>query len=528
MSLRFILGRAGAGKTRLCLDEIRQRLRQAPDGPPLVFLVPEQATFQTEHALALTPGLPGIMRAYVLSFRRLAWRVFSEVGGAARPHIGELGKQMLLSRILEERRRELSVFGRAARQFGFAGTVARALSELKTYLVTPEDLERAGGLLAGRSGAGSLAGKVRDLRLVYKEFEARLAGRYVDPDDYLTLLAAQLEHSRTLAGGEVWVDGFAGFTPQEFRVLQGLLRAAGRVSVALCVDPSHDREAEAGLFHVTGETHARLAELARHGGIALERPVRLGERQRPRFKNSPGIAHLEREFFRRPAAVYSGDAGLTLAAAANRRAEVESAAREIRRLCRERGYRWREVSVVVRDLENYHELLAIGFADYGIPCFIDRKRLVLHHPLVEFIRAALEVVYTDWAYDPVFRWLKTDLAPVSREEVDLLENYVLAHGIRGAKWTDDQDWPYLSAATLEAGAPDEAERRWLARVNGIRRRAARRLREFQERVAAPGNVRELTASLYDLVAGSDVPEQIARWSREAEQEGLLDIAREHR
>jgi len=536
LALRFILGRAGTGKTRLCLEEIRKELRQAPDGPPLVFLVPEQATFQTEYALALTPGLSGMFRAQVLSFRRLAWRVFSEVGGAARPHVGDVGKRMMLARILARRRNELRLFGRAAGQYGFSGTLAGVLSELKTYLVTPEALEQAVRMLPGTAETDSLQAKLEDLRLLYTDFERELAGKYIDPDDYLTLLAAQLGESSTLRAAEVWVDGFAGFTPQEYAVLEALLKAAARVNVALCLDPRSGRREDLELFQVTRDTRARLAELARKNGVELERPVELAGPP-ARFRANPALAHLEREFFRRPTKKFAGPPeNLRLVAAASRRAEVEGAAREILRLSRERGWRWRDVSLVVRNLADYHELVATVFADYGIPCFIDRKRPVRHHPLVELIRSALETVTENWTYDPVFRYLKTDLVPVSRGDVDLLENYVLAHGIKGAKWADPEDWHYRRSDALNrpvpngtgAPAPSDRDRYLREKVNRIRRRAARHLLDFQRRVQAAGTVRELTAALYDLLSDLDVPGRIEEWSREAETEGRLEAAREHR
>lgn len=525
--LRFILGRAGSGKTRRCLDEIRQQLRRAPEGPPLVFLVPEQATFQTEYALVSTPDLAGTVRARVLSFRRLAWLVLAEAGGAAQPLIGDLGKRMIIARILESRRSELRVFGRAARQFGFAGNMVRTLSELKAYLVTPADLERAGSRVVERSGAHILGAKLQDLKLVYAAFEAYLAGRYVDPDDYLTLSAARLAESRLLDGAEVWVDGFAGFTPQEYQVLEVLLRRAARVNVALCLDPDAKRREDRELFRLTRETHTRLAELARKNGVRIE-ALKLNNTPPPRFQNSPALAHLERQFFRRPTAVYRGAAEVKLVAAENQRAEVEGAAREIIRLCRERGYRWREVSVIVRHLDDYHEILATVFTDYGIPFFIDRKRTVLHHPLVELIRSALQTVTDDWAYDPVFRFLKTDLAPVSREEVDLLENYVLAHGIRGNRWVADRDWAYRPSLRREGEEPAPAYQELLRRVNEVRRRASRQLLAFHRRLNAAEKVRDMAAAVYDLLAELKVPDQLEAWSLEAEADGLLEAAREHR
>lgn len=563
MTLRFILGRAGSGKTRLCLDEIREELRRGtrgyprgaptrdihvsgsgrvsgfPDGPPLVLLVPEQATFQTEYALTLTPGLSGMFRAQVLSFRRLAWRVFAEVGGAARPHIGDVGKRMLLARILTRRRGELRLFGRAAGRYGFSGTLAGALSELKTYLVAPEALERTGGMLPGTVETDSLQAKLEDLRLLYADFERELAGKYVDPDDYLTLLAARLGESRSgLSGAEVWVDGFSGFTPQEYAVLAALLKTAARVNVALCLDPRSRRREDRDLFQVTRGTRARLTELARQNGVKLARPVELAEAPPARFRANAALVHLEREFFRRPTQKFAGApfegtvpvslSNLRLVAAASRRAEVEGAAREILRLCRERGWHWRDFSLVVRNLADYHELVATVFADYGIPCFIDRKRPVRHHPLVELIRSALETVTGNWAYDPVFRYLKTDLVPVSRADVDLLENYVLAHGIRGAKWADPDDWRYRRPDALGEDIPADRDQYLQQKMNRVRRRAARHLLDFHRRVQAAGTAREFTAALYDLLTALSVPWRIEAWSREAEAEGRLEAAREHR
>ncbi len=556
--MRFILGRAGSGKTRLCLDEIREELRRGtqgyprgaptsvgrvsgfPDGPPLVLLVPEQATFQTEYALTLTPGLSGMFRAQVLSFRRLAWRVFAEVGGAARPHIGDAGKRMLLARILARRRGELRLFGRAAGRYGFSGTLAGALSELKAYLVTPEALERTGCMLPGTVETDSLQAKLKDLRILYADFEHELAGKYVDPDDYLTLLAARLGESRSgLSGAEVWVDGFAGFTPQEYAVLAALLKTAARVNVALCLDPRSRRREDRELFQVTRGTRARLAELARKSGVKLAQPVELAAAPPARFRANAALVHLEREFFRRPTQKFAGAPfegtvpvpllNLRLVAAASRRAEVEGAAREILRLCRERGWHWRDVSLVVRNLADYHELVATVFADYGIPCFIDRKRPVRHHPLVELIRSALETVTGNWAYDPVFRYLKTDLVPVFRADVDLLENYVLAHGIRGgAKWADEADWHYERPHALGGDIPAEGDRYLRRKVNRVRRQAARHLLDFQRCVLLAATARDFTAALYDLLTALGVPRRIEAWSREAEAEGRLEAAREHR
>lgn len=530
MSLRFIIGRAGSGKTRTCLDEIRAELMARPAGSPLVLLVPEQATFQAEYVLASTPGLTGFIRAQVLSFRRLAYRVLQEAGGAARPHIGDLGKRMLLRRLLEQRRDEIRVFRRSTGQPGFADTLARTLGEIKNYCVEPEDLVSASAALRDLQGAETLAEKLEDLYLIYNDLEDFLADRFIDPDDYLNLLADRLAHTGAVRNGEVWVDGFSGFTPQEYRVLSSILHNAGRVSITLCADLKTlgGKPDQTGMFYPIRETYESLCELAAREGVVVERPLVLDEAVKTRYL-STGIAHLERCFFRYPAPVLDdADGGVTLAVAANPRAETEGVAREITALCRDAGYSYRDIIVLLRDLDTYPNLISSVFADHGIPVFIDQKRPVMHHPLVELVRSALEVYNSDWSFDPVFRFLKTDLTPLSREEVDLLENYVLAHGIRGSRWNDERPWEYRRRLSLEEDSEiTDLEAEELDAINSIRRQGAFFLHSFCRAAGQAANVREITEALFNLLAAMEVPEMLESWSRVAESNGQLEAAREH-
>jgi ATP-dependent helicase/nuclease subunit B len=530
LTLRFIIGRAGSGKTRACLDEIRAKLREQPAGLPLIFLVPEQATFQTEYALASTPGLKGFIRAQVLSFRRLAYRVLQETGGAARPHIGDLGKRMLLRRLLEQHRDRIKIFQRSTKQPGFADTLARTLGEIKNYCIEPDDLVSASAALRGLPGTEILAEKMEDLYLLYNDLEAVLADRFIDPDDYLNLLAERLPTAKTVRGSEVWVDGFSGFTPQEYLVLSSMLHTAGRVNITMCTDLKtlSGNPDETDLFYLIRETHDSLCELAAREGVLVERPLALDGSEKVRYL-SPGIAHLEKYYFKYPAIPLDNQgSGVTLAVAANPRSETEGVAREITALCRDAGYRYRDIILLLRNLDIYPELISSVFADHNIPVFIDQKRPVMHHPLVEMVRSALEVFISDWSFDPVFRFLKTDLASLARIETDLLENYVLAHGIRGSRWTDARPWDYRRRLSLEEDSEiTDMEAAELDAINSIRRRAAACLAAFCSDAAAASGVRDLTEALFNLLAGLEVPEKLERWSRAAEEEGRLEAAREH-
>lgn len=536
MSLRFIVGRAGSGKTLACLEEITSQLRSGQDGPALILLVPEQATFQTELALLRQPGIAGSARGQVLSFRRLAFRVLKEAGGAAHPPLGELARVMLLRTLLSRRRGELQAFSHLAGQVGLASDLASGIGELKTYCLGPEAVAEAHrGLVVQGQGDSPLARKLHDVALLYQEMDEYLAGRYTDPDDYLALVGQRLAAAGFVQGARLWVDGFTGFTPQELAVLGACLQVAGTVTVTLCLDPAClDGEiGETEVFYPVWDTYRRLLDLAAASGVVLEAPVLLPVQTPclPRYVN-PALAHLERELFRRPAVPYAGKAeGIGLVAAVNPRAEVEAAAGEVRRLAREEGYRWRDVALILPDLEAYRGLLATVLADAAVPFFIDEKSPVTHHPLVDLLQGCLEIVTGNWAYEPVFRVLKTDLLPMAREEVDLLENYVLAHGIRGARWLAQEPWSFWRQFTLgeEEEPPPAPAVAYLEQVEAARQKVVACLRDFWMALAGRGRVpaRFLTETLYRLLEDLRVADTLQRWQEEAMAAGDVLAAREH-
>ncbi len=543
MGLHFILGRAGTGKTHTCLEAIRARASQDPAGPPLVLLVPEQATFQMEQALlGGSSPLRGMIRAQVLSFQRLAWRVSLKAGGLPHPPLSDLGKRMVLRALLENRKDQLRLFGQVADRPGFIEKLAGTISELRTYQQDPASLRAYLGTLERRGeGDSPLGAKLHDLAMVMEDLRAYTTDRFTDPDDYLTVLAERLPGSGVLDGAEVWVDAFTGFTPQELAVLGAILQSAERVHVTLCVDPLELKlkvkwRDPADLFHPTLVTYDQLLALAGERGVEVE-PAHIlwGEGDvAPRFRKAPELGYLERHLFAPQARPWEGEApAITIAAAQNRREEVEAAAREVLRLVRDQGLRYREIAIVTRNLDAYGDLAATVFAEHSIPVFVDRRRTVAHHPLVELLRSALEVVIQDWAYGPVFRYLKTDLTGASRTEVDQLENYVIEHGIRGKSWHDGMAWAWLRRYTLEEDRElTSADVHRLERINRIRDRAAAELIAFHRRLGGrrgrrPRTVREITTALFHLLDDLKVAARLEKWSADAEAAGDLEAAREH-
>ena len=521
MSLQFIIGRGGSGKTAYCLESMRSKLFAEPEGAPLVLILPEHMTFKVEKELANTPDLHGFTRAYVFGFRRLAQRVLLETGGAIYPSITEIGKRLLLSRVLSDNLDTLHTLGRAARQRNFTDSLARMIEEFKSYGVAAETLEQA----AASMPDSALKEKLMDLALIYQGFNRGMEGHYTDAEDVLEVMEQKIADSSILRDAEVWIDGFVFFNPQEMNILREILLTAKCVKITLSLEhvDSLEHTVDTSLFHRQWKTLQQVRRMAED----LDMKVDVVELPSPKRFATANLGHIEANLFKYPIKPFADPGGTAIVEAANRRIEVEGVAVDILRLCREEHYKWRDIGILVRDSSAYEDVLQAVLQDYQIPFFSDSKRQTIHHPLAELLRSALEALH-GWKYEPLFRCFKTDFFPVTRSQIDLLENYVLEFGIRGNRWLLEEDWSYHKRLSLDEDSEisdENAER--LAQINQIRRQVMLPLAKFAQQIKKAATVCERTTALYQLFTDLAVPETLENWAKAAEKQGDLAEARQH-
>lgn len=526
MSLRIIYGRAGSGKSRFCIEDIKSSKRENPD-KILILMVPEQFTLQGEKNLVRALGASGIGEAEVLSFKRLARRILDEVGGGARQHVNSAGKAMIIHSILEKSKSSFKAFGRSAGQRGFVDRMAGMLSEFKRYNITPDLLDETKNLIDDRF----LKDKLEDLLLIYKSYDEIVHSRYIDTDDDLTILARRMEKSDKLAGAEIWIDEFSGFTPQEYEIIKKLLLLCSRVNICLCTDclAGDEKIQDVDVFSPTKYTGSRLAELAKEMGIDVERPVSMQGDIPYRFTRNKAIAHLERNFFSYPYQVYREKTGsLGILSAANPYSEVEAAARQIIHLCRDKGLRYRDMAVVTKDLDSYEKLVRIIFEEYKIPFFIDKKRAVSDHPLAMLVLSALAIIQKNFTYETVFRYLKTGLSGIGTEEVDLLENYVLANGIRGSQWYSEGEWSYRLNYSFGDEDAGENEKAIIEKVNHIRHKVAEPLLELKKGLKEAKLAPDACLCLYEFLCHIGIPDRVEELAEKYREQKQLEAAEEYK
>lgn len=530
MSVRLLIGRSGSGKTTQCLNEIRTKLKESPEGNPLIYLVPDQMTFVSEYQLINTPGLGGMIRAQVFSFTRLAWRILQETGGMSRYHLNSTGISMLIQKIIEEKKDELHLFKRAADKSGFVSQMEQMLIEFKRYCVQPSELE----IQRNQHEEQTLQEKLHDLQLIYSGFEEAIFNKYIDSEDYFRLLSESIAKSSYLQQAEIYIDGFYSFTPQEYMIIEQLMRHCREVTITLTLDRSFHIHApdDIHLFRQTGENCRTLYEIAAINDIKVTEVLL---REQKRWQH-PSLQHLESCFDSRPVEVFKGESAVHISQAVNRRAEIEGVARTIRMLVLEKNYRYRDIAVLMRNGQDYHEMIETIFSDYEIPYFIDQKRSMLHHPLVELIRSVLEIINGNWRYEPVFRAVKTELLfplgqnpDILREKMDHLENYVLAYGIKGSKWTKRDRWIYrrFKGLEFENMVQTDSERKKEQELNELRLMITAPVLRLSRRLKKAENGRMLGEALYLFLEELDIPAKLEKWKIAEEEKGNLVKAREH-
>lgn len=516
MSLRLILGSSGSGKSRYIYSSIIKAAVQSPEKKFLV-IVPEQFTMQTQRELVRLHPDGGLLNIDILSFQRLAHRIFEEVGADQRTVLEELGKTLLLRRAASRVQDELKVLKGNLKKMGYLQQMKSMISELTQYDIDSEKMER---LLQGAEQKPSLFYKLKDIRLLYESFQEELEGKYITAEETLEALCQVARQSAILKDCVVALDGFTGFTPVQNKLLGELLSLAEQVYVTVTIRAQEDFyriRGEHELFYLSKKTIRALAHTAQEAACEVLPPVVMEWTTLPRFAKSPELGFLEEHIFGGKKVQWTEKTEcISLHTAANPVQEAHFAARTIRALLRE-GYRCQDIAVIVGDLSSYSSYIPQVFGEYKIAYFMDSTRTVFSNPLIEFLRAVLDMVQQDFTCASVFRYLRTDLCRIEAEKLDLLENYVLAAGIRGfSRWRE----PFTRTV-------DFLQEEQLALCEELRTCIIEPLAPLVCCLrTAETTTREKTEGLYALLCHYEIQQQLAKLEEKFGIEGQAELEKE--
>ena len=525
MSLRFYFGPSGSGKSHRIYEEIMQRAAQEP-GRNFLIIVPDQFTMQTQKDLVIRSDRGGILNIDVLSFGRLSHRILEEVGTKEMPVLDDTGKSLVLQKIAADLKEQLPAMGSLLHKQGYIHEVKSAISEFMQYGISTQDMDK---LIASAEKRGALAMKLRDLKTLYRGFQDYIRDHFITTEETLDVLRRSLVKSKILPDSVVVFDGFTGFTPIQNRLIQELMRVCEETIVTVTIGEEEDpyqMDGEQKLFHLSKKTVADLVELAAEAEVTRGEDVFVKGGPN-RFTEAPALWYLEQNLFRYQYEPYmEKQREIRMFEALSPREEVHQTALYIRKLIREEGLTYRDIAVVIGDLEGYASYVETEFGQLEIPCFLDRTRGIVLNPMIEYIKSALQLYIRDFSYDTVFHFLRSGMADISREEIDELENYVIRTGARGYR-TYSRLFTRRTEEMQQGSGQEDTERaeETMERLNRIRQQFADTVEILH--MAPRAKAGEYVDHLYDFLEQNQVQQKLLNYQQQFEQEGDLAKAREY-
>lgn len=512
--LQFIMGRSGSGKTFYLTEQIRKAV-ESGQASSVLFLVPEQQSFEMEKTMLNLLGPKDCRRVEVLSFSRLTDFVFRSRGGLGGRAVDDGARSILMSLAIEQAQDELTLYRRQVGRPELIPLMLGAVKEFKMCAVTSDMLRGA----AMRSDDGVLRQKLTETALIADIYNALLGESYIDPLDDLTRLYESILSTPFFTGFQIYADGFSGFTAQEQKIISLMIAQSEKFTIALAGDEA-ELSAKNDLFFTTGRTKRVLRDMAKAQDIQILPDVCLMEAKR--FL-SGGIAYLEENIYRpgTPPCVEEAQTGLSLYTAEDVYEESDYICRTIRQLTIEKNHQYGDIAVICRSLDGYRGILDTTLEQYGISYFMDRPQDIASKPLIRFVLSAFDCVHTYFSSESVFRLLKTGLCGLSAEETALLENYAFVWNISGGRWMSE----FTQNPRGYADEFTQQDKEELKEAERLRAVITGPLADFKERIANSDGA-HISRAVYRLLEAFHVSRNLQEQSDKQRGKGNASLAQE--
>lgn len=462
MALQFIIGRAGAGKTYTLIQNMVHKSIELPQ-KKFVAVVPEQYSMETQKEILNLHPQGGCFNIEVTSLTRLAYTVFEEQGGVDLNVMDDLGKTLVIRKILEECKEQLKVYQSKTSMMGFTQKVKSVISELRQYNIGEEELIK---MCDETEEYPSLRMKLEDIHVINNAFNDYIKDKAITNEELLTLLCKYIPKSDFVKKTYFYFDSFTGFTPVQYQVLEQIIRYSPQVSMAVTLpedEVNFKGFSPYELFALSKETIIKTRELAIRNSIEILPNIVIdlesdGEKKEcSRLgRIDEALSFIESHIFRDGVNSHQDEKirktsrgssphqarkekynreteAVKVCALSNPKAEAEYVAGEISRLIKSKQYRFQDFAVITGDIEGYYKYINQAFTKYDIPCFIDHKEDVLSNKYVDGLLAALDVIEKDFSHQAVMRFIRLKFMDLDERECDIFENYILKSNRRGYK-----------------------------------------------------------------------------------------------
>lgn len=504
MSLKLVYGRSGSGKTQYLLDEIKEEINK---DKKIYVIVPEQFSFSMEKRLLDTVNTGSIMNAEVLTLSRMATRVIAEVGGENKGRLSKIGKAMIIYSCMEKLKSKLKFLNDTNKNLDL---VLNSVTEFKKHSISNEDIDNA----ISNTEDEYLKLKLNDIKLILDSYNDRIAGAFIDESDILGILIEKLDYTNMFDNTLIYIDEFMGFTVQEYQVIEKLISVASKVTVTVCADElTYDLTDLSDIYYFNKQTANKLIGIAKANNFEIEKSVGLESNKRIK---SEAIRFLEENLYSKKSNCYDKKCtDIKIFMAKNPYSEVEHVANTILDLVREENARYRDIGIIVKNIDEYSFNTKAIFDKYDIPIFIDEKKDINNNILMIYIISLLNILTKNWSYEAIFSFLKTGLVDLKDKDIYELENYVIKWGIKGNRWYKD-DFNFEEKNDLQD------------RVNESRKKVVKLVLDFKNALYSSKKVKDISKALVEYINENSVSVKIFEQAKELESIGLYELASEYR
>ena len=423
MGLRFIYGTAGTGKSEFCFNEIKNNIKNKEK---IYIITPEQFSYSAEKKLLEEINTNASVNAEVISFNRIANRVFTEVGGANEVLISKSSKAMLIYSILEKEKKNLKFLNSSDDNIDI---ILKEITEFKKHNITTLNIEEENEKIENPE----LNQKLNEINLIYKIYEENIKNKFIDEEDILTKLAEKIPESKMFDNSIVYIDEFAGFTKQEYNIVEKILEKAKQVNITICADNLEENtNKESDILYFNKQFAKLLTDCGQNVDKKQEKAISL--KNKYRFKNIE-LKHLEENIYNNSYNIFKKEPkNIKLFLASSPYTEIEKIAQEINKLVREEKYKYNEIAIITKNIENINNIAKAIFSKYNIPIFIDENSEITENILIKYILSILEIYTTNWSTEAVFNYIKSDFLEINKNDIYKLEKYCQKMGINRNKW----------------------------------------------------------------------------------------------
>lgn len=503
MGINIIRGGIGTGKSKMCIEKIKETHLHNPDDR-CILLVPNHYSYWAEKSLVEIFGGTGLNGIEVLTLRKLANNMLSK---ETLNHITSSGRQMLIHKAIQDflatEEKSLGALSVTIKKPGFCDVMSSLISEFKRYTVTPQMLMDRSEMVRDND---TLKNKLYAASKIYALYDEYIENSiYSDmEDDNIRVANEILKSDEFSSATHIWIDRFDEFTPQQMRVIDAIAKKGAEVTISVCFPTKNIQ-----IYSNMKNTMNMLDDLICVYGLGEVYDTGNSFKS----KKDKEIKFLLENWGRDDISYDEITENITISCARDLFEETEKIAYRILDLVREEKFRYRDIAILCGNTDDYIHIIETVFNEYNIPYFTDSKIMLCDHPIAMQVLSVFEIFKNDWNYESVFRYLKSGfiykryntktnksfIKPINSFDVDYLENYVLKYGISGLRtWESEEDWSF-GKSILELAFNRESENDKNTKADNLRREFIKPVLNLYKKVKTKNAAKAFAKSVFEFL-----------------------------